>query len=371
MNVVTPTLGLVDDLTTTVGVPLSFSLASTDPLGSGVVYNVVDATTLGAPANVTVSLDQSSGLVTLTPAAGFTGTINLLAEARDAGSPDDQANYATKAFSLAVNASTSSTPLAAPSAPTGLAIDSSGDAAPFDGNGFVTTNTPVLTLTAETGATVNVKLNGTVIGAATESATQAGVYSLILPAGKLGVGTNSLTATVADTNGTSTDSTPLSVTYAPDYSQGVYLVPGAVGSPQTITIDWTEKNAAFNNEFGYFVVDSADGSIGGVTPGSAGYAQAALSSASRTTLFSKGDKAGATKDVTLQGGQRIVFYLIQNNTTANFLAKNPTNSVTATIRPPNRSRSSASKRPIPTVCSTRRSLPTRRRATCNTTGKTC
>jgi hypothetical protein len=114
----------------------------------------------------------------------------------------------------------------------------------------------------------------------------------------------------------------MTLVYAPDYSGGVYVVPGAPGTSQTLTIDWTEKNASFKNEFGYFIVDSADGSVDGVTPGSAGYAQAALSSSTRTTLFMKGQQAGATTNATLEGGQMIVFYLIQDNTTANFLAKN-------------------------------------------------
>jgi hypothetical protein len=131
-----------------------------------------------------------------------------------------------------------------------------------------------------------------------------------------------ITATAANSTATSSDSTALSVTYAPDYSGGIYVVPGAAGTSQTLTFAWTQKNAAFNNEFGYFIVDSADGSIGGVAPGSAGYAQAALGSSSRKVLFAKGQKAGATANVTLQAGQKIVFYLIQNSTTANFLAKN-------------------------------------------------
>jgi hypothetical protein len=170
-------------------------------------------------------------------------------------------------------------------------------------------------------------LNGEVVATAAETAASSGTYAATLPAGKLAVGTNSITAAVADANGTSDDSTPMTLIYAPDYSGGAYVAPGAPGTSQTLTIDWVEKNAAFNNEFGYFIVDAADGSIGGIAPGSAGYAQAALSSSTRQTLFTKGQKAGATTSVTLEGGQMIVFYLIQNNTTANFLAKNPSDTV--------------------------------------------
>ena len=106
------------------------------------------------------------------------------------------------------------------------------------------------------------------------------------------MGTNHVTATAASGTVTSADSTPLSLTFAPDYSGGIYVVPARAGTSQTLSFTWSQKNAAFNNEFGYFVVDSADGSIGGVAPGSAGYARAALSSTTRRTLFAKGQKAG-------------------------------------------------------------------------------
>ena len=172
----------------------------------------------------------------------------------------------------------------------------------------------------------------------------SGIFTATLPAGTLGVGTNSITATAANTNGTSADSTALSFTFAPNFSGGVYVVPGAAGTSQTLTFDWMQKNAAFNNEFGYFVVDSADGSIGGVAPGSAGYAQAALSSATRAGRCSPRDRRRARRPASRsKAARRIVFYLIQNNTTANFLAKNPTNTIHGNNQSARRWRSSASQ----------------------------
>jgi hypothetical protein len=44
-------------------------------------------------------------------------------------------------------------------------------------------------------------------------------------------------------------------------------------------------------------------------------------------VFARGAQAGATQTVTLTGGQFVVFYMIQNNTTANFLARNPSNAL--------------------------------------------
>ncbi len=316
--VVTPTLGPISDQTTVSDTPVTFTLTSDDPIGDGVFYVVVDPTTFGAPSNVTVGIDQDTGLVTLTPSAGFSGTINLLAGVRSATAEDAQANYNTEAFLLTVTPNI-------PDAPTGLAVDASSNTGPFDGNGYVTTNTPKLTVNAVSGATVQFKLNGIVIATATETSTGSGVYTATLPAGKLAVGANSITAIATTTGGTSPDSTVLSVTYAPNYSGAAYVVPGSPGTSQQLTITWSAKKAGYNNELGYFIADSINGSIGEISPGSAGYAQAALSSSTRVVLFSKGQSVGASKTITLQAGQMVVFYLIQNNTTANFLAKNPSN----------------------------------------------
>ncbi|HMO87146.1 MAG TPA: peptidylprolyl isomerase, partial [Lacipirellulaceae bacterium] len=82
-----PFLGPVTNRTTVAGTPNSFTLTSTDTEGAGVFYRIVDPVTLQPPANVTVNINQATGEVTLTPAAGFTGTINLLAGVRGAGRP--------------------------------------------------------------------------------------------------------------------------------------------------------------------------------------------------------------------------------------------------------------------------------------------
>lgn len=321
-----PFLGSVSNQTVDAGNAESFSLSSTDLSAKGVAYTVVDPTTFAAPTNVTVSVNQTSGLVTLTPKAGFTGTINLLAGVRPASAQDVKDSYDTQAFTLTVNPGSDSGGGDTPAAPSELAVNSP-DPGSLDSEGYVSTATPTLTATAESGATVQFTVNGAVVATGAETAAGSGEYSATIPAGTLAVGANSVTAKVTDASGASPDSTAMSFVYAPDYSSGVYVVPGGPGTSQTLTFDWTSKNASYNNEFGFFIVNSADGSIGGVAPGQAGYAQAALSSSTKQVIFSKGQKAGATINVTLEGGQMIVFYLIQNNTTANFLSQNPNDTI--------------------------------------------
>ena len=102
VHVVMPTLAPIANQSVAKGVPASFTLSATDPMGDGLVYSVVDASTLAAPINASVSIDQSTGNVTITPAAGFSGTLNLLARARSVDSPDVSSNYATTSFALSV-----------------------------------------------------------------------------------------------------------------------------------------------------------------------------------------------------------------------------------------------------------------------------
>src|SRR5262249_39157633 len=100
--VTAPTLSQVADVTAAEGAPQSLTLNATNPTGGGLVYQIVDPTTHQAPPHVTVSTINSSGQVTLTPEAGFSGSISLLAEVRAAGSDDVQSNYVTQAFTLNV-----------------------------------------------------------------------------------------------------------------------------------------------------------------------------------------------------------------------------------------------------------------------------
>jgi len=102
LTLVAPSLNPVSNQATATGAADQFTLSAADSLGNNVVYSVVDASTLAAPTNVDVSIDQSTGEVTLTPHAGFTGTANLLARVIDVTSANDPANFVTQPFTLTV-----------------------------------------------------------------------------------------------------------------------------------------------------------------------------------------------------------------------------------------------------------------------------
>jgi hypothetical protein len=106
---------------------------------------------------------------------------------------------------------------------------------------------------------------------------------------------------------------------------GIYKVGGTPGQAVTLQFDWTFRDSVFNNEIGYFLVDDDIGRINGIAPGDPNFARTALSSSTCRVLFSSGQRVGSGVDLNFNAGDRIIFYIIQNNTTENWLATNPQN----------------------------------------------
>ncbi|MGF1520170.1 MAG: DUF4114 domain-containing protein [Nodosilinea sp.] len=104
----------------------------------------------------------------------------------------------------------------------------------------------------------------------------------------------------------------------------LFIVPGSADEAIALRFQWTFREAGYNNEVGVFVLD-AQGRVNGVAPGEAGFAYAAITSASRQVLFASGQRAGAWQELTFQGGDRLAFYLIQNSSTDEWLRRNPSN----------------------------------------------
>ncbi len=103
-----------------------------------------------------------------------------------------------------------------------------------------------------------------------------------------------------------------------DETADVELYRVAGSEPTQIRFDFVLRGALFQNELGMFRVDGPDGAIGDLLPGDPAYLDAAFERA--RVIFPSGS-AAATPDVTLEisGGDWLVFYLIQDGTTAQFI----------------------------------------------------
>jgi cyclophilin family peptidyl-prolyl cis-trans isomerase len=308
-----PFLGTLANISTAANTPVTIDLPATDLENDQLTFVVWDPSNPGsAPKNVTVSINQGAHTATITPIPGFSGTTDLLIGVRDQTnrggvSLNDPVNFNTQKITLTVSAAD-------------IDLDSASDNGLYTDDNFTSDGTPSFTIKAPTGQTVTVHVNGSGDFAATESTTNPGTYTVTLPAGKLQVGTNVISADVTGGNQGTQALTPLTMIYAPG-SQSVFVVPGAPGTTQQLSFTLQSASSFFKDESGIFVVDDASGKIGTLSPGDPGYAKAALQR--RQVIFTRGQRAGATTTLSLQAGTLFGFYLAQNTTAQQVLASNP------------------------------------------------
>jgi hypothetical protein len=106
-------------------------------------------------------------------------------------------------------------------------------------------------------------------------------------------------------------------------------------TPLSVTLRAGEGGAAkstANGEIGLYFVSNAGGTVNGIAPGAAGYAQAVLSSATRKVVFQQGDTIGTSKTLTLNGGELVGWYYIPAGTAAQVLSANAANSADVSPR---------------------------------------
>ena len=110
----------------------------------------------------------------------------------------------------------------------------------------------------------------------------------------------------------------------------VFVVPGERAETVDLLFQWTRKQTDYNNEVGLFEVDAL-GRVDGLAPGELGYAEAVLRSPSRQVLFSSRMAAGNWRQLSLSGGANLGFYVIQNGTSAEWLASNSLNQLSGRL----------------------------------------
>ncbi|MCY2968015.1 MAG: peptidylprolyl isomerase [Planctomycetota bacterium] len=268
------------------------------------------------PATGTISnFDGTAGTLVYTPASNASGLVTFTYRIKDNGGTANSGEDTSPIATMNVNVGSIT--------PTALALTAGSDDGMFNNDRVTSDGTPTFTASAQPGSTVTFRVNDTTNVPASE--TTPGVFTATLAPSQLKVGANSLTATATLNGSTSTATAPLAFTYTPDYSQ-LYTVPGTFAASQQLTFQLVSKNSAYRSEFGLYVVDGA-GAVGGVAASSAGYTQAALSSATRQVIFAPGTASGAVKTITLTGGQLVGYYLADNATGAEALRSNPSNKV--------------------------------------------
>ena len=295
-----PFLGTIANQTTTVGTGVTFQLTSTDLEGDAVTYSVLGATANGQAISVQSTIDQATGRVTVTPPAAFAGDIQLKVGVKDAGGTND-----TQTITLSVTGS--------------FDLDTSSDTGVLNDDNVTATGTPTLTILAPAGQTVNVTVNGTSAGTASPTGT-AGQYRITLAANLLRVGAN----TIAGTAG-STQLTPFTLTYAPSL-KSMYVVPGAIArrNKSSARSPPHSRRSRANSVTSRSITPTAR--------------SARCNRATRATSRRRwrGGKSSSlaqarwehTNTISLNGGDIIVLYIVQNNTSANLLFVNPSNSRT-------------------------------------------
>ena len=313
-------LTLVQGTTATISTS-DFQVTDSDKPDAQLTYTIVTAPVNGTLEDNGVALavggtfteaDIDDGLLSYANTSGTTDSFVFTVSDDDGGSIGDTT------FNITVTGR--------PATPTSVTLDSNSNTGKFTGFNYTSDDTPQIDITAAAGGTVTIYVNGSTTAAATTTnGSSSGSYTAILPAGTLAVGVNSITAVVTVSGTSSNASTPLSITYAPNYAQ-VYTVPGPIGTAETLGVNWVSRNAAYNDEIGWFTVSSLSGTVSGIAPGASGYAQAAITSTSQV-VFASGDQGGERPRFQSAAAQLIVFYMVQNYSTANFLASNPSDSM--------------------------------------------
>ncbi len=100
----------------------------------------------------------------------------------------------------------------------------------------------------------------------------------------------------------------------------VYRVPGEPGELMRVTFEWTERDAAFDNELGIYQVANLEGEVGGKLPSDPEYVLQALTDPTQQVIFSSGETIGERSELVFSAGTLLAFYLVQDGSTEDYLA---------------------------------------------------
>lgn len=182
------------------GQTVSIQLTSQDAEGDAVTY---DATKIGT-GNHSVSVNSTTGLVSVTAPTGFTGTFQVSVGVRPATTSTTADQFDTEVLTFNV--------ASALTAPTSVDLVNTTDTGVSDSDNITSAGTMQFLVSGTTvGATVNLKVGTQVVGTATATGSTTTISTNLVA--QLGAGTRSIVASQTQNGTTSADSPALSVTF--------------------------------------------------------------------------------------------------------------------------------------------------------------
>ncbi len=199
------------------GQPVSFQLTSQDVEGDAVFYDASVAT--GSQYGVTVN--NTTGLVTVTPNSGFTGPMTVTVGVRAATTADTVDTFDTQRITISQ----------APAAPTGIDLSATSDTGTSNTDNITNAGTMTFVVSGTvSGATVELKIGTTVVGTAVASGTSTTITTSNISA--LGAGTRSIVATQTVNSQTSANSPAFSLVF--DNTSPVAIATDAIPSTANV-----------------------------------------------------------------------------------------------------------------------------------------
>lgn len=204
-----PFLNDIPVINATAGQTTTYQLASQDKENDNRVYaaTLTNGTNGQLPFNAnSVSVNATTGLLTVTPPTNFVGSFQVRVSVRQAADADANDQFDTELVTVNV-APTSTT-----AAPTGLGLDAASDSGVSNTDNITGAGTLTFTVTGTiVGATVTLKAGTTTVGTAVATGTTTSITTANIAA--LGNGVRSITATQTVGSLESTTTVPLSLTF--------------------------------------------------------------------------------------------------------------------------------------------------------------
>ncbi len=193
----TPFLNDIPAVNGVAGQPITFQLGSQDVEGDTVQYTVEKV----SGGTYTATVNASTGLVTVTPPADFSGTLQVRVGVSQTSSPS-----ITDLQVVSVNVTAPG-----PSAPTSIDLASASDSGTLDSDNITNASSHTFVIGGTTaGANIILRAGSTQIGTATATGTSTTITTTNLAT--LGTGTYQITATQTVNSQTSPASPALAVT---------------------------------------------------------------------------------------------------------------------------------------------------------------